>query len=55
MACESGVDETRALIFVALWDQIVSLGKCIGYRDNVKVYAIRANVANNIKSEIALL
>ncbi|KFY20825.1 hypothetical protein V491_03396, partial [Pseudogymnoascus sp. VKM F-3775] len=49
MAYASGVYETRALTFAALQDQIVSLGKCIGYRDNMKVHAIRANVANNVK------
>ncbi|KFY34968.1 hypothetical protein V495_08081, partial [Pseudogymnoascus sp. VKM F-4514 (FW-929)] len=49
MASTNGVDKTRALTFAALWDQIVSLGRRVGYRDNVKVHAIRANVANNVK------
>ncbi|KFY22629.1 hypothetical protein V491_02750 [Pseudogymnoascus sp. VKM F-3775] len=50
MVCANGVDETRALTFAVLRDQIVSPGKRIGYRDNVKVYAIRTNVANNVKN-----
>ncbi|KFZ20283.1 hypothetical protein V502_03243, partial [Pseudogymnoascus sp. VKM F-4520 (FW-2644)] len=49
MACTNGVHKTRALTFAALRDQIVSLGKRVGYRDNVKVHAIRASVANKIK------
>ncbi len=53
MACANGVDKTRALTFAALRDQIVSLGKRVGYRDNVKVHAIRASVANKIKGEIS--
>ena len=55
MASTNGVDKTRALTFAVLRDQIVSLGKRVGYRDNVKIHAIRANVANNVKGEIAIL
>ena len=54
MVCTNGVHKTRALTFAALRYQIVSLGKRVGYQDNVKVHAICAGVANNIKGEIGL-
>ncbi|KFY08696.1 hypothetical protein V492_05999 [Pseudogymnoascus sp. VKM F-4246] len=49
MVSSNGVHENRALTFASLRDQIVSLGKRAGYRDNVKIHAIRAGVANKIK------
>ncbi|KFZ23205.1 hypothetical protein V502_02315, partial [Pseudogymnoascus sp. VKM F-4520 (FW-2644)] len=49
MASSNGAHESRALTFATLRDQIVALGKRVGYRDIVKIYAIRAGVANKIK------
>lgn len=54
MVSSNGVHENRALTFASLRDQIVSLGKRAGYRDNVKIHAIRAGVANKIKGEFNL-
>jgi len=51
MASAKGVNKTRALTYAALWNQIVSLGNRVGYRDAVKIHAIRAGVANKIKGE----
>ncbi|RDL31538.1 Uncharacterized protein BP5553_09747 [Venustampulla echinocandica] len=49
MATAEGVHKYRALTYAALWNQIVSLGIRAGYRDSVKIHAIRAGVANKIK------
>lgn len=54
MASSNGAHESRALTFATLRDQIVSLGKRVGYRDIVKIHAIRAGVANKIKGELHL-
>jgi hypothetical protein len=51
MASANGVDKSRALTYAALWNQIVPLGYEIGCRDSLKIHAIRAGVANKIKSE----
>jgi hypothetical protein len=52
MASAKGVSESRALTYAALWNQIVSLGSRVGYRDAVKIHAIRAGVANKIVGEL---
>ncbi|KAI9746641.1 MAG: hypothetical protein M1818_000355 [Claussenomyces sp. TS43310] len=49
MASAKGVDKIRALTYAALWNQVVPLGYEIGYRDSLKIHAIRAGVANKIK------
>ncbi|KFY03223.1 hypothetical protein O988_01625 [Pseudogymnoascus sp. VKM F-3808] len=49
MVSSNSIHENRALTFASLRDQIVSLGKRAGYRDNVKIHAIHARVANKIK------
>ncbi|OBT76035.1 hypothetical protein VF21_03576, partial [Pseudogymnoascus sp. 05NY08] len=49
MASAKGVDASRALTYAALWNQVVSLGHDVGYRDALKIHAIRAGVANKIK------
>ncbi|KFY94199.1 hypothetical protein V500_03389 [Pseudogymnoascus sp. VKM F-4518 (FW-2643)] len=49
MASAKGVDQSKALTYAALWNQIVPLGYEIGYRDSLKIHAIRAGVANKIK------
>ncbi|KFZ24039.1 hypothetical protein V502_01472 [Pseudogymnoascus sp. VKM F-4520 (FW-2644)] len=49
MASAKGVDKSRALTYAALWNQVVSLGHDVGYRDALKIHAIRAGVANKIK------
>ena len=51
MASSKGVDKSKALTHAALWNQIVPLGYEIGYRDSLKIHAIRAGVANKIKGE----
>jgi hypothetical protein len=51
MASAKGVDKSRALTYASLWNQIVPLGYEIGYRDSLKIHAIRAGVANKIKGE----
>ncbi|KFZ13483.1 hypothetical protein V501_03684 [Pseudogymnoascus sp. VKM F-4519 (FW-2642)] len=49
MATAKGVDKIKALTYAALWNQVVSLGHDVGYRDALKIHAIRAGVANKIK------
>ncbi|KFY31298.1 hypothetical protein V493_01231, partial [Pseudogymnoascus sp. VKM F-4281 (FW-2241)] len=51
MASPKGVEKIRALTYAALWNQVVHLGYEIGYRDPLKIHAIRAGVANKIKGE----
>ena len=53
MASSNGAHKSRALTFATLRDQIVSLGKRVGYRDIVRIHAIRAGVANKIKGELS--
>jgi hypothetical protein len=48
MASAKGIHGSQALTYAALWNQIVSLGSRVGYRDPVKIHAIRAGVANKI-------
>jgi hypothetical protein len=52
MASAKGVDKSRALTYATLWNQVVSLGHDVGYRDALKIHAIRASVANKIKGEL---
>ncbi|KFY94270.1 hypothetical protein V500_03351 [Pseudogymnoascus sp. VKM F-4518 (FW-2643)] len=49
MATAKGVDKIKALTYAALWNQVVSLGHDVGYRDTLKIHAICAGVANKIK------
>ena len=51
MASAKGVDKSKALTYAALWNQVVSLGHDVGYRDALKIHAIRAGVANKIRGE----
>jgi hypothetical protein len=51
MASAKGVDKIRALTYAALWNQIVPLGYEEGYRDALKIHAIRAGVTNKIQGE----
>jgi hypothetical protein len=53
MASAKGVSESKALTYAALWNQIVALGSRVGYRDAVKIHAIRAGVANKIVGEFS--
>jgi len=54
MASAEGIHKGKALTYAALWNQIVPLGRRVGFWDPVKIHAIQAGVANTIKGELSI-